>query len=162
MNRAYSYLSSHEPVAHFGLGAASQVDHLRLRWPSGVGQSRYDLDVDKTHVLKEPYLSYDDASTFPATVAEGNLLNIAGVLRNHTDEERTAYYFTELQVGPVTWISPIFATAVPANATKPAVFAVPVPPGITGGAPLDLRFTWNLYDVTLGHDQWRNDVTVTP
>ena len=162
VHRNSGYLSSHELTAHFGLGTVDVVDHLRLRWPSGATQSRYDLAPDTTVSIKEPYLSFDESSSFPTSVSEGNTLSIVQVLRNHTGEGRTAYYFTELLVGPVTWISPIFTTVVPADATTQAVFAVPVPVGVTGGQAIDLRFTWNLYDITLGHDQWRNDITITP
>jgi len=34
-----SYLSSSEPVAHFGLGAATAVDRIEVRWPDGLRES---------------------------------------------------------------------------------------------------------------------------
>ena len=33
---AMSYLSSHEPMLHFGLGAIPVVDSIEVRWPEGV------------------------------------------------------------------------------------------------------------------------------
>ena len=36
------------------------------------------------------------------------------------------------------------------------------PPGVTGGATIPVQMTWNLYDATIGHDQWRNAITVGP
>lgn len=38
-----SYLSSHDPRVHFGLGRADRVDRLEVRWPSGKVESRSDL-----------------------------------------------------------------------------------------------------------------------
>lgn len=33
---AFSYLSSSEPVAHFGLGSVEQVERIEIRWPDGL------------------------------------------------------------------------------------------------------------------------------
>lgn len=35
VQRAYSYCSSNDPRVHFGLGAATQVDEVMVRWPGG-------------------------------------------------------------------------------------------------------------------------------
>lgn len=35
VSRAYSYLASNEPHAHFGLGDVSQIDEVTVYWPSG-------------------------------------------------------------------------------------------------------------------------------
>ena len=35
INPASSYQSSHDPRAHFGLGAVETIDAIRVRWPSG-------------------------------------------------------------------------------------------------------------------------------
>jgi hypothetical protein len=35
INPAFSYLSSSDPRAHFGLGNATQVDKIEVRWPDG-------------------------------------------------------------------------------------------------------------------------------
>ena len=35
MNPAESYLTSSEPVAHFGLGTAERFDSIEVRWPDG-------------------------------------------------------------------------------------------------------------------------------
>jgi hypothetical protein len=40
-----SFFSQHAPVAHFGLGKASTVERIDVRWPSG-----------RTTVLKEPVI----------------------------------------------------------------------------------------------------------
>jgi hypothetical protein len=38
-----SYLSSHDPRAHFGLGPAQKVDRLEVRWPSGRVETRTEV-----------------------------------------------------------------------------------------------------------------------
>jgi hypothetical protein len=42
-----SYLSSEGPRVHFGLGDASRVQELRVRFPDGSVQRLRDLDVDR-------------------------------------------------------------------------------------------------------------------
>ena len=39
VQRAYSYCSSNDPRVHFGLGAATQVDEVMVRWPSGAEET---------------------------------------------------------------------------------------------------------------------------
>jgi hypothetical protein len=50
-----SYLSSHDPRLHFGLGAATRVD-LEVRWPSGTVQTLSDVAVDQVLRITEPTL----------------------------------------------------------------------------------------------------------
>jgi hypothetical protein len=38
-----SYISSHDPRAHFGLGAAARVDEVRVTWPDGARWSKLDV-----------------------------------------------------------------------------------------------------------------------
>ena len=42
-----SYLSQPELTLHFGLGAATQVRRMEVRWPSGRVQELTDLDADR-------------------------------------------------------------------------------------------------------------------
>lgn len=51
-NPAYSYLSSNDPRAHFGLGAEDVARDVRVRWPDGKEQSFGDLPAGQYHVLK--------------------------------------------------------------------------------------------------------------
>ena len=47
----YSYLSSNDPRAHFGLGPAVSVDEVQVRWPDGQSE-RFSVDgVDQVVVL---------------------------------------------------------------------------------------------------------------
>jgi hypothetical protein len=48
-----SYLSQNDFRVHFGLGAATRVDRLEVRWPNGNEQSWQNLDVDRFHTLTE-------------------------------------------------------------------------------------------------------------
>ncbi len=48
-----SYLSQNDFRVHFGLGAATRVDRVEVRWPSGQLESWTDLTVDQFHTLKE-------------------------------------------------------------------------------------------------------------
>jgi hypothetical protein len=41
-----SYVSSSDPRVHFGLGQATSVDKIEIRWPSGKVETRSDLPVN--------------------------------------------------------------------------------------------------------------------
>lgn len=47
------YLSTDEPIVHFGLGEAERVDRLELHWPSGAFQSFEDLEVNRRYRIRE-------------------------------------------------------------------------------------------------------------
>ena len=48
-----SYLSAGDPRLHFGLGTATRVDRLEVRWPSGRVDQFRDLAADQIHRLRE-------------------------------------------------------------------------------------------------------------
>ncbi|HUM06500.1 MAG TPA: CRTAC1 family protein [Terriglobales bacterium] len=48
-----SYSSSNDTRVHFGLGAATRVDAVEIRWPSGLEERFENLPVDAIHTLKE-------------------------------------------------------------------------------------------------------------
>jgi enediyne biosynthesis protein E4 len=48
-----SYISQNDLRMHFGLGSASKVDSVEIRWPSGLVERFEDLPVDAIHTLKE-------------------------------------------------------------------------------------------------------------
>jgi hypothetical protein len=48
-----SYDSNSDMRVHFGLGAATKLDSLQIRWPSGLVEQFDNLGVDKIHTLKE-------------------------------------------------------------------------------------------------------------
>ncbi len=54
LRSARGYLSSDEPIAHFGLGVDSAVDRLEVEWPSGHRQSFDDLEAGFLYRITEP------------------------------------------------------------------------------------------------------------
>jgi hypothetical protein len=48
-----SYISQNDLRVHFGLGGASKIDGVEVRWPSGLVEHFDNLAVDAIHVLKE-------------------------------------------------------------------------------------------------------------
>src|SRR5579884_4011374 len=48
-----SYDSQNDMRVHFGLGAATKIDWVEIRWLSGLTERFEGLAVDKIHVLKE-------------------------------------------------------------------------------------------------------------
>ena len=48
-----SYISNNDMRVHFGLRAATKIDWLQIRWPSGLTERFTDIAVDKIHTLKE-------------------------------------------------------------------------------------------------------------
>ena len=48
-----SYLSSSDPRVHFGLGDATSVEAVLVRWPDGTEQSFRDLTPGKYHTLRQ-------------------------------------------------------------------------------------------------------------
>ncbi|OLB93963.1 MAG: hypothetical protein AUI02_05935 [Acidobacteria bacterium 13_2_20CM_2_57_12] len=48
-----SYMSNNDMRVHFGLGSASKVDSVQVRWPSGLVERFENLPVDAVHTLKE-------------------------------------------------------------------------------------------------------------
>jgi enediyne biosynthesis protein E4 len=48
-----SFLSASDPRLHFGLGPATRIDRLEVRWPSGRVDSFQKLDADKTYRVQE-------------------------------------------------------------------------------------------------------------
>ena len=49
-----SYLSSSERRVHFGVGSATRVQRLQIRWPGGQEQELTDLPVDRVHRIVQP------------------------------------------------------------------------------------------------------------
>ncbi len=48
-----SYISQNDLRVHFGLGSATKVDSVEIRWPSGLVERFEDMPVDAIHTLKE-------------------------------------------------------------------------------------------------------------
>lgn len=50
---AYSYLCSNDPHAHFGLGRATVVDQIQVRWPDGEMDTYTGIEADRILTLKK-------------------------------------------------------------------------------------------------------------
>src|SRR5260370_13585581 len=48
-----SFISNNDMRVHFGLGAASKIDWVEVRWPSGLLEKFETLSIDAIHTLKE-------------------------------------------------------------------------------------------------------------
>ena len=47
ITRAYSYLASSEPTAHFGLADAHRVDRVTIEWPDGTREQFPSMPADQ-------------------------------------------------------------------------------------------------------------------
>jgi enediyne biosynthesis protein E4 len=54
---------------HFGTGAATKIDWVQIRWPSGLTERFDDLAVDKIHVIREGSGKSEEAEAKPSGVA---------------------------------------------------------------------------------------------
>ena len=54
MKSGTSYLSQCTPRLHFGLGQATRVDEVSIKWPSGVSQKLKDVKANQVLKLVEP------------------------------------------------------------------------------------------------------------
>jgi hypothetical protein len=48
------YLSTNDPRIHLGVGPATTIDHLRIRWPFGLVEARHAVPVGRVVVWHEP------------------------------------------------------------------------------------------------------------
>jgi hypothetical protein len=48
-----SYLSQDDLRVHFGLGATTRVDRIRIRWPNGNSEERGPVEADRVITIKE-------------------------------------------------------------------------------------------------------------
>src|SRR3954454_21248206 len=67
-----SYLSSEDPRVHFGLGAATSVSQLIVRYPDGRSVSRTDVPADRIVVVRKPKRAHA-ARRLAATCARADL-----------------------------------------------------------------------------------------
>ncbi len=54
LNPTSGFLSSNEPVIHFGLGEESSISRLIVNWPSGLRQQFKNLEVNRFFTIVEP------------------------------------------------------------------------------------------------------------
>jgi hypothetical protein len=61
-----SYMSHNDMRAHFGLGAATKVDRLTIRWPNGYSETADSLSADRFYVAREGGGVQQEASLRPS------------------------------------------------------------------------------------------------
>ena len=54
MGASQAHMSHSVVPVHFGLGRATQVDIIEIRWPSGIIQTLTDVPVDQLLIVTEP------------------------------------------------------------------------------------------------------------
>jgi hypothetical protein len=54
LNSCQGYASANDPIIHFGVGDATVIKRLTVRWPLGLKQTFENLPVDKFFVISEP------------------------------------------------------------------------------------------------------------
>ncbi len=54
LSLASGFMSANEPVLHFGLGEATRVDELTVRWPNQRIQIFRNVDADREYLITEP------------------------------------------------------------------------------------------------------------
>lgn len=64
--QARGYLSTSEPVLHFGLGEETALKRVEITWPSGRRQVFTELPSDRRYLVTEP--ATDDAHTTPSRI----------------------------------------------------------------------------------------------
>jgi enediyne biosynthesis protein E4 len=48
-----SFISNNDMRVHFGVGAATKIDSVEVRWPSGRTETFAKIAIDKVNELKE-------------------------------------------------------------------------------------------------------------
>ncbi len=87
---ARGYLSTSEPILHFGLGAITTVNRLTVEWPSGAVQIFTDLAADRRYTITEPTGDPVPAARPPLPVPQFSEVSETLHL-NATNHERPLY-----------------------------------------------------------------------
>ena len=70
VRRGDSYLCSHDPRLHFGLGKAAQVDEIQIRWPNGATSVLREVPANQFLTLHEPHSKSRTSLSARATCCE--------------------------------------------------------------------------------------------
>ncbi|HEY8993511.1 MAG TPA: FG-GAP-like repeat-containing protein [Lacunisphaera sp.] len=76
---ARGYMSSSEPVLHFGLGADPTIKRLTVTWPSGQTQTFNDLPADRRFTITEP--AGPAKPSAPAPAPAGQFVDVSQMAR---------------------------------------------------------------------------------
>jgi hypothetical protein len=86
---ARGYLSSSEPMVHFGLGEDTLIKRMTVSWPSGHVQAFADLSVDRRFTVTEPATPAQPATAAKAAAAGQfeEVSQAAGLSLRYREEE---------------------------------------------------------------------------
>ena len=96
------FKSGDEPVAHFGLGAATEIEELVIFWPSGIRQVVKNLAAGKRYLIQEA------GEPSEATVAKAPLLRESKALAKakHGEQEFDDFQFQPLLPNKLSRLGP--------------------------------------------------------
>lgn len=106
------YLSSMEPIMHFGFGDMSKVDALTIIWPDGKKQSIKDIQTNQMLIL-----NYDDASNFHTSDVKDSIKLFSrakdqlGIAFKHEENDYNDYELELLLPHKYSQFGPDIATA---------------------------------------------------
>ena len=108
---ARGFMSSDEPILHFGLGADSRLEELEIDWPSGRTQTFRDLPADQLLQITEPVASRESPtmvaeSTVPAESQFEELATAAGLTWTHRETPYDDFAVQELLPGKLSQLGP--------------------------------------------------------
>ncbi|MBK8976189.1 MAG: CRTAC1 family protein [Planctomycetes bacterium] len=169
VRRNDSFESSSSPWLHFGLGAATAVRGLAVRWPSGIEQRLHDLPIAVSADITEPLATFERAElrSVPLRIGRlrlGTLLVLDGRLRNRTADVAMLAVEPQLRAGYTPAHPPGIAGSTlwtgrtrdvrlgPAQ-TRSVTQVLFVPPWHVLPGSLDLDFVWVAADAGRGVDE---------
>ncbi|MCA8963407.1 MAG: VCBS repeat-containing protein, partial [Planctomycetes bacterium] len=77
------YMSAGDPVEHFGLGEATKVDRLEVRWPTGAVQTFTELAADQLITIGEDGKAAPAAA--PQVTGPGRFMPVDTIAVRHTE-----------------------------------------------------------------------------
>jgi ASPIC and UnbV/FG-GAP-like repeat len=155
-NAGYSFEASNDPGVHFGLGAASEVDDLAIRWPSGIEQRLLRVGAAPEQRVVEPRGTIASGPAAPATLAPGTSFNATFALGNHTAVSQTFAWRLAVENGGATTILAEQGGSFPPGHSGPITVAATLPPGALG----ESRLVLTLQDAFDGRDQRASDILI--
>jgi enediyne biosynthesis protein E4 len=84
------YMSSVEPVLHFGLGAATQLDSLKIIWPNGKTETMRQVNCNQTLLLSQSVSATAFNYTLPVVTTNSWFTNktlAAGITYEHSEQD---------------------------------------------------------------------------
>ncbi|MGJ8652427.1 MAG: FG-GAP-like repeat-containing protein [Opitutaceae bacterium] len=90
------FLSTDEPIAHFGIGKATQADRVEILWPSGAIQEVNNLEAGKIHTIDEPNDAPSKPTAFVITDMPTPLFRRSVAPVGHAETEFNDFEFQPL------------------------------------------------------------------